>query len=102
MYEQSDVVSSLWRDGITSAFHRNWFVLTTVAVASLPTLLLLVAGPMLMVSAFTDFSFPRRRRFSVPSDFRRHSFYHHLGELAVPIEVLTEKEPAGGRERTPD
>lgn len=95
IFEQSDVVSALWRDGITFAFRRNWFVLASVAVGSLPTLLLLVAGPMLMIGAFTDFSFPRRRRFSVPSDFRR-SFYQHLGEIAFPREVARGGDSAAG------
>jgi hypothetical protein len=67
IYLQRAVLFASWHTGIVSTFRQNWLVLVSSAVAALPALILLVLGPMLMVGACTDFSFPKRRRFRVPA-----------------------------------
>lgn len=44
---------------------------------AIPALVLLVAGPMLILAAFGDFyiTFPRRRRFRIPQGFHRPHIY---------------------------
>jgi hypothetical protein len=78
IYLQRGVLSMIGHGGVMATFRQNWLVLFSCAVAALPALILFVAGPMFMVGAFTDFSFPRRRRFRVPAAFHRRSFslYH--------------------------
>jgi hypothetical protein len=88
IYLQWPVLSQIWDQGIVTSFSANWLPLVSSVVAAIPTLLLLVAGPMLCVGAFTDFSFPRRRRFRVPDALHRRRFFRGL----PPPELLAELE----------
>ena len=64
-----------WTQGLTVSFRHNWVLLLSSVIAVIPTILLLVLGPMVVVGAFTDFSFPKRRRFRVPEDLRRGLYF---------------------------
>jgi hypothetical protein len=64
-----------WTKGLIASFRQNWVLLLSSVIAVIPTILLFVVGPMLIVGAFTDFKFPKRRRFRVPEDFVRRPFY---------------------------
>lgn len=89
-YLQWPVLYRSWGQGLLASFHENWLVLGSSAVAAIPALLLLVGGPMLCVGAFTDFSFPKRRRFRVPDGLHRRRFFREL-----PPEILAELQAAG-------
>jgi hypothetical protein len=86
IYLQWPILSLSWNQGLFSSFRTNWLILVSSVVAAIPALLLLVAGPMLCVGAFTDFSFPKRRRFRVPDALHRRHFFRDL----PPPEVLAE------------
>lgn len=78
IYFQWPVLSQSWNQGLLASFRTNWLVLVSSVVAAIPALLLLVAGPMLCVGAFTDFSFPKRRRFRVPDTLHRRQFFKEI------------------------
>jgi len=86
IYLQWPALSQSWKQGLLASFRENWLELVSSVVAAIPTLLLLVAGPMLCVGAFTDFSFPKRRRFRVPDSLHRRRFFRNL----PPPEILEE------------
>jgi len=75
IYSQWLTLKSCWNTGFIAAFPDHWLVLVSSVIVSIPTLLLLVGGPMMIVGAFTDFSFPKKRRFRVPDSFHRRSLY---------------------------
>ena len=81
-------LQSCWSQGIFASFRHNWIVLLSSVIAIIPTILLLAVGPMMMVGSFTNFSFPKRRKFRVPEDFVRRRFY--FGES--PIEETGKEE----------
>jgi hypothetical protein len=81
------VIATCWKQGIISSFRQNWIVLTSSVITAIPALLLLVLGPMMMVGAFTNFSFPRRRRFSVPSGYGHRSFHSRSFHPEFEIEM---------------
>lgn len=87
IYLQWPILSSSWYKGLITSFSENWLVLVSSAITAIPTLLILVAGPMLLVGAFTNFSFPRRRRFRVPEGFHRRHFFRN-----IPIPEPTEEK----------
>jgi hypothetical protein len=79
IYAQWPIISSLWKDGFLASFKENWLVLICVAIASIASLFLLVLGPMIAIGAFKNFSFPKRERFPVPSDYMQYPFrWHHF------------------------
>lgn len=66
------------RVGIFSSFRENWLRLVSAVVALVVALIFLVLGPMICVGTFTDFSFPRRRRFRVPDSLLRRRLFRDL------------------------
>jgi len=71
IYAQWHIVSELWKIGFWITLKNNLIILLSCIFAALPTLLLLIIGPMMLIGAFTNFSFPKKRKFFVPSDHRR-------------------------------
>ena len=86
-------IAQSWEQGLLMSFKNNWLQLVSSLVAAIPTLLLLVAGPMLCVGAFRDFSFLKRRRFRVPDSLLRG---HLFGNLPPP-EILGELQAEAKR-----
>jgi hypothetical protein len=83
IYTQWPLLLMCWQIGLVTSFPKHWLVMTSSAVGSIPALILLVLGPMVVVGAFTNFSFsfPKRRRFRIPGGFQRRGFYiRHLIE----------------------
>ncbi len=74
IYAQWDMISALWRTDFWSTLKNNWLILIGSAVTTIPALLLIILGPMLAIGAFTNFSFPKKRRFPVPADYVRRPF----------------------------
>lgn len=74
IYAQWPTISALWKAGFLITIKGNWLILVCAGIAALPALLLIVIGPMMTIGAFTNFSFPKKRRFPVPSDFIRRPF----------------------------
>lgn len=94
IYLQWPIVSASWDQGIVAAFPANWLALTSCLVAALPALLLLVGGPMLSVGAFTDFSFPKRRRYRVPDGFCRSRFIRDESDAELVADMQAEANNA--------
>ena len=88
IYIQWPVIHQSWKLGIVAGFAAHWLLLLSSLIAAFPTLILLVAGPMLCVGAFSDFSFLTRRRFRVPDALVRR---HFLRGLPTP-ELLAEQQ----------
>ena len=78
IYAQWPTISALWKTGLLVTIKGNWLILASVCITALPALVLIVIGPMMAIGAFTNFSFPKKRRFPVPSDYIRRPFrlYH--------------------------
>ena len=74
IYLQWPTIAQSWHLGLRASFATNWLTLVSSLISAIPTLVLLVGGPMLCVGAFTDFSFPRRRRYRVPDGYHRRVF----------------------------
>lgn len=71
-YAQWPIVSETFStSGYIETFKLHWIALVSMVVLILPTILLLVAAPMLVIGAFGNFSIPRRKRFRVPAPYRR-------------------------------
>ena len=68
-------IQACWSKDLTASFRQNWVMLLSSIIAVLPTILLLVAGPMLIVGAFTNYSIPKRLRFRVPESLAPRRFY---------------------------
>lgn len=78
IYLQWPVLSQNLDQGLLAIFASNKLALASSIISAIPALFLLVGGPMLCVGAFTDFSFPKRRRFRVPEAMRRRHFFRYL------------------------
>ncbi|KKL23522.1 hypothetical protein LCGC14_2424550, partial [marine sediment metagenome] len=82
IYAQWPTISALWGVEPLATLKQNWLILVSAAITAAPALLLIVLGPMLAIGAFTNFSFPKKRKFPVPSDYIRRPFrfypYSHL------------------------
>ena len=83
IYAQWPTISELWGVGFLTTLKENWLILVSAAIAAIPALLLIVIGPMLAIGSFTNFSFPKKRKFIIPADyirrpFRFYSYTHHL------------------------
>ena len=74
IYAQWPIISALWRIEFLATFKENWLILVSAAIAAVPALILIVIGPILAIGAFTNFSFPKKRKFPVPSDYIRRPF----------------------------
>lgn len=74
IFAQWPTISDLWRTEFLTTFKENWLELVSAAIAAVPALLLIVIGPMIAIGAFTNFSFPKKRKFPVPSDYLRGPF----------------------------
>lgn len=100
IYLQRPTLSLVWHQGIRASFADHWLALMSCALSAIPTLVLLVAGPMLCLSAFTDFSFPRRPRYKVPDGYHRRVFlpaFHPVEFLEDNDAVVVHKtDPAKG------
>jgi hypothetical protein len=75
LFTQWPTLQSCWSQGIITSFPHNWITLLSSIVAVIPAIFMLVVGPMMMVGAFTNFSFQKRRKFRIPEDFARRRFY---------------------------
>lgn len=76
IFGHSSTLQECWTRGVAASFPQHWILLLSVVVTAIPAILLLVIGPMVMVGAFTNFSFPKRKRFRVPEDIvRRRIFF---------------------------
>jgi len=74
IYAQWATISALWKIGFWITIKDNWLILVSAGFTALPALLLIVIGPMMAIGSFTNFSFPKKRRFPVPSDYIRRPF----------------------------
>ena len=74
IYHSWPVLVSAWNTGIWKVFLDNGVLMSSALLSAIPTLLLLVFGVMMCFGSFTNFNFPKRRKFQVPRDFLRHSF----------------------------
>lgn len=79
-----------WDQGIINSFKKNWIPLISTAIAIIPTIVVFVLGHFMIIGAFTNYSFPNRRRFRVPRDFA-HDHYRLTG-LTGPILFKTDIE----------
>jgi len=75
LYGVWPIIRDCWQTGLLASFSKNWSVILGGAIAAIPMLLLQVMGVMLMIGCFTNFSFPRRRRYIVPKDLLRNRIY---------------------------
>jgi hypothetical protein len=69
-------------------FHTQ--LLTISPITAIPALLLIVIGPMMAIGAFTNFSFPKRRKFPVPSNYMRRPFDFYQFAPHFNVEDETE------------
>jgi len=90
IYAQWPTISALWKIGFSVTFKENWLILLSAAFTAIPALLLIVIGPMMAIGAFTNFSFPKRRKFSVPSDYMRRPFVFYQFAPHFNVEDETE------------
>ena len=90
IFGHSATLQECWTRGIIASFPQHWILLLSVVVTAIPAILLLVTGPMLMVGAFTDFSFPKRKRFRVPEDIVRRRFFFE--DFPLPVQPKDEKK----------
>lgn len=98
IYAQWPVLLMCWRTGLITSFPEHWPIIISSVIGAIPALLLLVAGPMTFVGAFTNFSFPKRRRFRVPEGFQRRRFYIH--EFLEP-GLIEETKAAANKKSEP-
>lgn len=84
-------LQSCWTQGIIATLPEHWILMLSATVAVIPTVILLVVGPMMIVGSFTNFSFPKRRRFRLPEDIGRRRFF--FGE--PPFHELPSEEKKG-------
>lgn len=85
IFGHSTTLQECWTRGVVTSFPQHWILLLSVLVTAIPAILLLVIGPMVMVGAFTNFSFPKRKRFRVPEDIvRRRIFFEDFPLLEHP------------------
>jgi hypothetical protein len=78
--------------GYWICFPDHWLAITSSILTVVPALLLLVAGPMLILAAFGDFDFaiPRRHRFRIPQGFHRpHAYIVRMSEF--PPDVVQDE-----------
>jgi hypothetical protein len=98
IYAQWPLIIECWRAGLWLSLGQHWPILASAAVAAIPALILLVTGPMLIIGAFTDFSFPKRRRFRVPDSFHgRHIHFRELAHLSAAPSNEKSGEDGGSR-----
>jgi hypothetical protein len=86
IYGHWSSIEAIWTDGLLSAVQSHWLIILSASITVLPALILLVIGPMLLIGAFTNFTFPKSRKFPVPSDYARSPlFWHriHSDEIAL-------------------
>lgn len=90
IYAQWPTISALWRVEFLATLKENWLILVSAAISAVPALLLIVIGPMLAIGAFTNFSFPKKRKFLVPSDYIRRPFrlYPYTPHLHIEDEIM--------------
>ena len=88
IYAQWPIISALWRVEFLATFKENWIILVSAAIAAVPALLLIVIGPMMAIGAFTSFSFPKKRKFHVPSDYiRPFRFYPYPPHFHIEDKI---------------
>lgn len=88
IYAQWPIISALWRIGFLTTFKENWLILVSATIAVVPALILIVAGPMMVIGAFTNFTFPKKRRFPVPSDYiHPFRFYPYPRHVHIEDEI---------------
>ena len=93
----SAVIYRVWttevylRSGFWSWLPEWSWLTVAAAVGALPALLFIVLSVMFLFGAFTNFSFPRRRRFIIPTDQIRHRHPFYIDEFTQPI-LLTDAE----------
>jgi hypothetical protein len=84
--------------GIVFSFTQEGVIVTSILIAGIPCLLLLVIGVMLIIGSFINFSIPRRKKFVVPSDMAKSWFwyerirFHPYEEGEEPEKNLTKKK----------
>lgn len=106
IYAQWPTISALWRVEFWATFKENWLILVGATIAAVPALLLIVIGPMMTIGAFTNFSFPKKRKFLVPTDylrrpFRFYPYAHHL-EIEDEIMMANQANSADAKSSTAD
>lgn len=91
LYSTWPTLMRLWDAGLISSFPENWIPITSAAISVIPAILLLVIGIMMCVGAFSNFSFPTRRRFHLPDDLVGRRF---PGELYIDTHehIIDEKK----------
>lgn len=94
IYLQWPILALSWSEGILSSLRTNGLAVVSIVFAAIPALFLLVAGPMICAGAFTDFSFPRRRRFRVPNALHRRRFFRTIPPSETIEELQAEEERA--------
>ena len=101
IYAQWPTISALWGVGFLPTLKANWVILVSAVISVIPALLLIVIGPILAIGSFTNFSFPKKRKFIVPSDYIRRPFriysYTSHHSIADDIKVANHANSADAK-----